>query len=42
MAPTFFKDESLFKIGKYTLKKNKNIEINNDCKIIKQKNKYWL
>jgi IS605 OrfB family transposase len=32
----------LFKIGKYTLHKNKNLLINHDCKIVKQKNKYWL
>ena len=48
MAPSFLNDKkdiinnSLFLIGKKTIKKNKNIEIEHDCKIIKQKNKWWL
>ena len=42
IAPNYLEDDCLFKIGKYTLKKNKNIQINHDCKIIKKKNKYWI
>ena len=48
MAPSFLNDKndinnnSLFLIGKKTIKKNKNIEIDHDCKIIKQNNKWWL
>jgi putative transposase len=29
-------------MGKKTLKKSKNIEINNDCRIIHERNKYWI
>ena len=32
---------SYFKIGKVN-KKYKNLEINNDCRIIKKKNKFWI
>jgi len=49
IAPTFFKDNSNFKIGKSTIKKlqklkEKNIivDINHDSKLIKEKNKFWL
>ena len=36
------KDNCNFKMGKKTLKKHKNIQINNDCRIVKQKNEYFL
>ena len=36
------KDKCNFKMGKKTLKKHKNIKIDNDCRIVKQKNEYWL
>ena len=42
IAPTYFKNDCIFEISKNTLKNNKNIKIEHDCKIIKQKNKYWL
>ena len=42
IAPTFLKDKSTFKMGKRTLKKYKDIEINNDCRIIYERNKYWI
>ena len=49
IAPTFFKDNSNFKIGKSTIKKlqklkEKNIivDIKHDSKLIKEKNKFWL
>ena len=42
IAPKFFKEASKFKMGKNTIKKHKNIEINNDSRICKQHNEYWL
>ena len=45
IAPTYFKEKqvsSIFKMGRKTLKKHKNIEISNDCRIIKRKGEYWL
>jgi len=42
IAPEFLKNDCIIKIGKRTIKKNKNIQINHDCKIIKRKNKYWI
>lgn len=42
IAPEYFKDECTFKMGKKTLKKYRDIEINNDCRIIYQRNKYWI
>jgi transposase len=41
LAPTFFEtNDCLFLINKR--KKNKTFTIEHDCKIVKQKNKYWL
>jgi putative transposase len=45
IAPTFFKETNTscyFKMGKKTLKKHKNLEIKNDCRIVKQNNNYFL
>ena len=42
IAPTFFKEACKFKMGKKTIKKHKNVEINNDSRICKQHNEYWL
>ena len=42
IAPKFFKEACKFKMGKKTIKKHKNIEINNDSRICKQHNEYWL
>ncbi len=42
LAPQFFKENCIFKIGTRTKKKHKNIEINNDSRIICQKNVYWI
>jgi putative transposase len=42
IAPTFLKNDYLFKMGKKTLKKYKDLEINNDCRISKHKNNYFL
>ena len=42
LAPQFFKENSIFKVGTKTKKKHKNIEINNDTRIVCQKNVYWI
>ena len=42
IAPRFFKDDSLFIMGKKTIKKYKDIQINNDCRVIHERNKYWI
>ena len=42
IAPDFLNKDCLFKIGKKTLKKNKKIIIENDTRIVKQKNVYWI
>ena len=42
IAPTFFKDVSKISMGKKTIKKHRNLVIKHDCRIVKQKNKYWL
>lgn len=45
IAPDFFKEKSVccnFKMGKKTIKKYKTLEINNDCRILKQNDIYYL
>ena len=42
LAPQFFKENSIFKLGTRTKKKHGNIEINNNTRIICQKNVYWI
>lgn len=42
LSSHFFKENCKFKMGKKTLKTYKDLEINNDCRIIKQKDEYWL
>jgi putative transposase len=42
IAPTFFKDEKLLKIGKRTKKKLNTFSINHDARIVKQKNDFWI
>ena len=42
LAPQFFKENSIFKIGTRTKKKHGNIEINHDSRIVRQKNVYWI
>ncbi len=45
IAPSYFKKEDIsskFKMGKRTIKKYKNLEINNDCRIVKQNENYYL
>ena len=42
IAPSFLKENALFRMGKRTLKKYKNLVIKRNCKLVKQKNVYWL
>jgi len=42
LAPEFFKEDCKFEMGKKTLKKHKNLAINNDCRIVKRFHEYWL
>ena len=42
MAPNFLKEHCKIRIGKRTRKKHGKIEINNDCRIIHERNKYWI
>ena len=42
ISPQFFKEACKFKMGKKTIKKHKDLEINNDSRICKQHNEYWL
>ena len=42
IAPSFFKENKYFTINKKTLKKNKSININNDVRLKKKNNKYYL
>ena len=45
ISPTFFKKQkvsSQFKMGKKTIKKYRDLEIKNDCRLLKQNNQYYL
>jgi transposase len=42
IAPTLLKNESEISMGKKTIKKYKNLVIRNDCRLVKQKNIFWL
>jgi len=42
IAPSYLKEECIFKMGKKTLKKHKDIEIKNDCRITNERGKYWI
>jgi transposase len=42
IAPDFLKEKCKFKMGKKTIKKHKTLQINNDCRIIHERNKYWI
>lgn len=42
IAPTFLKGESEISMGKKTIKKHKDLIIEHDCRLVKQKNEYWL
>jgi len=42
IAPQFFKEHSIFKMGTRTKKKHSSIQINNDTRIIRQRKEYWM
>ena len=42
LASQFFKENAIFKMGKRTIKKYKNLVIENDTRIVKQKNEYFI
>jgi transposase len=42
IAPTFLKENSSVSMGKKTIKKHKDLVIEHDCRIVKQRNEYWL
>ena len=42
IAPKFFKEHSIFKMGTRTKKKHSSIQINNDTRIIRQRKEYWM
>ena len=42
MSSSFFKEDCDFKMGRKTIKKHKNLVIDNDIRIIKQKGIYWF
>ena len=45
IAPSYFKKQDVsckFKMGKRTIKKYKDLKINNDCRIVKQSENYYL
>jgi putative transposase len=42
IGKTFLKKDSKISMGKKTIKKHKNLVIEHDCRLVKQKNEYWL
>ena len=42
IIPTFMKDESTISMGKKTIKKHRNLVIEHDCRLVKQKNIFWI
>lgn len=42
IAPTFFKNGSIFKTGKRPHSNSSDLVINNDCRLLKQNNIYWM
>ncbi|MFM2368521.1 MAG: Heterosigma akashiwo virus 01 [Bacteroidota bacterium] len=42
IAPTYLIKNKLFHMGKKTLKKYRNLKINNDCRLLYERNKFWL
>jgi putative transposase len=42
IAPLFLKDESTISMGKKTIKKHRNLVIEHDCRLVKQKNVFWI
>ena len=42
LAPQFFKEQCMFKMGGRTKKKHREIQINNDTRIVRQRKEYWI
>lgn len=42
IAKTFLKSDSKISMGKKTIKKHRNLVIEHDCRLIKQKNIFWV
>lgn len=42
LSPQFFKDDNKIKMGKKSIKKHRDLKIDHDSRIVKQKNEYWL
>ena len=42
IAPSLLNDESKISMGKKTIKKHKKLEIKHDCRLVKQKNIFWV
>ncbi len=42
IAPTFLKSDSKISMGKKTIKKHRNLVIEHDCRLVKQKNIFWV
>jgi putative transposase len=42
IIPSLLKNESKFSMGKKTIKKHRNIVIEHDCRLVRQKNIFWI
>ena len=42
IAPEYLKSHKRFPMGKRTAKKHRDLVIKNDCRLVKQRNEYWL
>ena len=42
IAPTYLKNDSKISMGKKTIKKHRNLVIEHDCRLVKQKNVFWV
>jgi transposase len=42
IAPSYLKKDSKISMGKKTIKKHRNLVIDHDCRLVKQKNVFWV
>jgi putative transposase len=42
IAPSYLKKDSKISMGKKTIKKHRNLVIEHDCRLVKQKNVFWV
>jgi putative transposase len=42
IAPSYLKSDSKISMGKKTIKKHRNLVIDHDCRLVKQKNVFWV